>query len=314
MKFYLDQTIYNIGLKLLSGQGIKNRIFKPFFKNIKTRNPIIKVQIGKFLIKVPFSHQLPFILQDFPCYSTNLPRIAKLVHEKYDDLHFIDIGANVGDSVALLRTEDEFPILCIEGDQYFYKILEENLVEFSDVFSVNSYVGEEDYVISAVSVELGGTAHISQNDKADSIIHFERLMTILEKYPKFLSSKMLKVDTDGFDNKILRGSIDFLKISKPVIFFEYDPFFLSQQNDDGLSIFDELSKVGYQNLLIYENNGELLISADINNKLLLQEIHHFYSGRKSFRYCDICLFHNDDSDLFSVVRQSELSFFEQSRR
>lgn len=47
----------------------------------------------------------------------------------------------------------------------------------------------------------------------------------------YIASKFLKTDTDGFDGKLLRGGIDFLGQSSPVIFFEYDPDLLAVQGD-----------------------------------------------------------------------------------
>jgi hypothetical protein len=47
---------------------------------------------------------------------------------------------------------------------------------------------------------------------------------VLLRKPILVNSKMLKIDTDGFDTLILKSAVDFLKRAKPIIFFEYDPF------------------------------------------------------------------------------------------
>lgn len=316
MNSRVTQTIYDITLnhqtRSLSDR-LKTRFVKGLFNKLKKQNPLIETFIGKFKILVPFSHQLPFILKRSPYYSTNLARIAKYVHEKYPDLKFIDIGANVGDSVALLRTEATFPILCIEGDDYFFSILKINASRFSDIYLSKNYVGESTAIVNAVSIELGGTAHLSSIETVGETINIKTISSVLDDNPLFRDAKMLKIDTDGFDNKIMRGSIDFLNIAKPIVFFEYDPFFLSQQNDDGLSIFSTLSSIGYNKALIYDNNGELLLSASLDNHTLLEDITHYYTGRKGLQYCDICVFHKDDIGLFEKIRKLEMLFFEQSR-
>ncbi|MBD2129906.1 hypothetical protein NDI39_22750 [Microcoleus sp. ZQ-A2] len=92
--------------------------------------PLISYKIAGFNLLLPFSHQLPFILKTYPLYSSNLARLAKYVKEKYEHLKFIDIGANIGDSIALLRKEAVFPILCIEGDEQFLSALEKNATFF----------------------------------------------------------------------------------------------------------------------------------------------------------------------------------------
>ena len=316
MKTQRAQTIYNLRLRE-SRQSvfsrIQSRLVKMAFDYIKPVNPLIETSIGNYKIQLPFNHELPFILKHFPFYSTNLARIAKLVNDKYPDLKFIDIGANIGDSVALLRTKATFPILCIEGDNYFFSILQTNAAKFPDVHIAKNYVGEINTELKAASVELGGTAHLMQNGNGENFIIVKKLSAILEENPLFQKAKMIKIDTDGFDNKIIRGSVDFISQGKPVIFFEYDPFFLTQQDDDCLSVFSTLLKLGYSKLLLYKNDGEFLLSTDLSNSMLLEDLTHYYTGRKGVQYCDICAFHSEDEDLFYQIRQSELRFFDMAR-
>ncbi|OJW78852.1 FkbM family methyltransferase [Spirosoma sp. 48-14] len=310
------QFIYDLKLEQTNNSlstRVKNRLINMCFNKIKGSNPLIETYIGKYRLRLPFSHQLPFIIKLFPNYSTNLARIARKALEKYHDLKFIDIGANIGDTVALLRSEESFPILCIEGDDYFFSILEKNASNFSDVYLAKCYVGESTERINAVSVEIGGTARLVQDSSKDNIILIKDILSIVEDYPLFKSSKIIKIDTDGFDNKIIRGSADFIKLAKPIIFFEYDPYFLSKQNDDSISIFSNLLDMGYKNVLIYENDGDYVLSAELTNKSLLEDITHFYSGRLSKKYCDICAFHEEDNDLFLQIRSDEINFFKKFR-
>jgi FkbM family methyltransferase len=293
---------------------LKANIFtRLFYKIIKLSDPLISYKIAGFNLLLPFSHQLPFILKTYPLYSSNLARLAKYVKQKYEHLKFIDIGANIGDSIALLRKEAEFPILCIEGDEQFLSVLEKNATLFSEVYIIKAYLGECSNSIRGTTIKQGGTAHLSDNKVGNNIIEVKKLSDVLKDYPSFWQSKMIKVDTDGFDCKILRGAADFLKSAKPIIFFEYDPFFLSQQGDDGTSIFNDLSSYGYKNLLIYDNFGDLMFSTNINNSRLLEELHLYFSGRLGHRYCDICVFHTEDSDLFEIAREREIQFFENIR-
>lgn len=284
-----------------------------FYKITKFSDPLISYEIAGCNLWIPFSHQLPFILKKYPMYSSNLARLAKYVKQKYEHLKFIDIGANIGDSIAILRKEAEFPILCIEGDDQFLSVLEKNAALFSDVYIIKAYLGDSSNSIRGASIKQGGTAHLSENKVGENIIEVKKLSDVLKDYPSFWQSKMIKVDTDGFDCKILRGAADFLQSAKPIIFFEYDPFFLAEQGDDGISIFNDLSDYGYKKLLIYDNFGDLMLSANIHDYRLLEELHLYFSGRLGHRYCDICVFHTEDSDLFEIAREYEMKFFENIR-
>jgi FkbM family methyltransferase len=292
----------------------KSTIFKRLFNLIlKMGDPLIKHAIGGVTLFIPFSHQLPFILKNYPLYSSNLARIAKYVKQKYENMKFIDIGANIGDSIAILRKEAEFPILCFEGDEQFFSVLEKNAALFSEIYIIQSYLGEANKSIRGATIKKGGTAHLKEEKVGDNVIEVKKLSDVLKDYPSFLQAQMIKVDTDGFDCKILRGAADFLKSAKPIIFFEYDPFFLTEQGDDGISIFNDLSDVGYSNLLIYDNFGDLMLSTNINNSRLIEELNLYFSGRLGHRYCDICVFHTEDNDLFETARYYEIQFFENLR-
>ncbi len=63
--------------------------------------------------------------------------------------------------------------------------------------------------------------------KGNNVI-FKKLESIVMEYPQFIHTKMVKIDTDGYDLIILRGGLKYLETSKPVLFFEYDPYFLQQ--------------------------------------------------------------------------------------
>jgi FkbM family methyltransferase len=267
-------------------------------------------------LEFPPSHALPGILERWPHYSSNLGRIAQIVHQKYADLKFIDIGANVGDSVAILRRLSHYPILCIEGDQAFLEVLSHNARKFDAVTIAPCYVGEQDSVIMAKSTGLAGTAHLASaatlaatDDTAIERIEVKKLSSILDQHPEFSQPKMIKTDTDGFDAKILRGAVDVLTTAKPVVFFEYDPFFLAQQNDHGIPMFSLLADQGYSGLIIYDNFGDLLLCLPTIEIARIEELDLYFSGRRSLQYCDICAFHREDQDLFEQTRHLELAFF-----
>jgi FkbM family methyltransferase len=294
--------------KLVRGySGILIRV-KNFL--VEHGDPLVTHNIHGYDLELPLSHKLPEILEQWPHYSSNLGRLANCVYQKYPSMTLIDIGANIGDSIAILRELSEFPILCIDGDRDFLEILRRNVKNFSDVDVAPFFIGDEEIFVSAKSSGFGGTAHLTYLDESSNLekIEIKTLDGILEQYPRFSKSKMVKIDTDGFDCKIIRGSIDFLKISKPVIFFEYDPFFLAAQGDDGLSVFPLLMEYGYSGVIIYDNYGDLVVCMPEIDQDRLEELHLYFSGRKSQQYYDICVFHSEDQDIFNQARMSEMEF------
>jgi len=309
IQFVYDEVLIRTHNHVNFIDRIKSRILTKLFNFFTVHDPIIKTNIAGIILSLPFSHRLPFILKNHPYYSSNLGRIAKYAKGKYADLKGIDVGANIGDSIAIFRKEELFPILCIEGDDQFFSVLETNASSFTEVHIAKQFLGEETEKIHLINTKFGGTGNLQKDQNSTQTIEIQKLSDSIKQYPLFEKAKLLKIDTDGFDCKIIRGSLEFLDQARPIIFFEYDPFFLNKQEDDGLSIFTTLSKIGYEKLLIYDNFGYLLLSLSINNLDLLKEIHLYFSGRKSYFYCDICVFHTEDIDIFEVARESEIKFF-----
>ena len=87
---------------------------------IRVADPLVVYNLDGTNLSIPFSHQLPLYRDKYPQYSKNLGRIAKQVLAKYNDAGIVDIGANIGDSVAILRNQTECPILCIDGNEQFF--------------------------------------------------------------------------------------------------------------------------------------------------------------------------------------------------
>jgi FkbM family methyltransferase len=283
---------------------------------VKYKDPLIKFKIQGIELQANLSHELPFILNYYPYYSSNLGRVSSYISTKYSDLKIIDVGANIGDSVAILRSYVDSSILCVEAHPLFLELLIKNTNQFKDISIAVSYLGDRSETCSMQFEDLGGTAHLSvttnlinPNQNQVSIITLDDL---LGNYPSFLKTKMMKIDTDGFDGKIIRGSKKILQCSKPVVFFEYDPYFLNQQGDDGISIFHTLKEIGYAGVIIYDNFGRLLLTLPSIDFDRLQEIHSYFSNRNSHLYCDICIFHAEDQDLYEVTRKKELVFFQKS--
>jgi hypothetical protein len=103
-------------------------------------------------------------------------------------------------------------------------------------------------------------------------VETKTLADVLRAHPLFAEPKMIKVDTDGMDCRILRSARDLLSRHKPVIFFEYDPHYF-QEHDNGFEVFESLLEAGYKSMMVYENNGDYLITVELSDKSLVEDIH-----------------------------------------
>ncbi|MBI3555020.1 MAG: FkbM family methyltransferase [Deltaproteobacteria bacterium] len=273
---------------------------------LKADDPLVDYTVGDSSIKIPLSHNLGVYYRNDAMYAVSLASIAKAVQSKYRDLTFIDVGANVGDTTPLLRSKANFPILAIEGDPKFYEMLELNSRKFENVTTVKRFLGESDQLADGFSfVASNGTGRLAKSETASDATKIVRLDALLEEYPAFAGAKMIKTDTDGFDGKVLRGAAATLRKVKPVVFFEYAPFYWQQQGEDCVSIFSFLKDTGYSKFMVFLPSGEYFCSSRTDNTDFIEELRVIH--KKLYFYCDICAFAEADLDLFEQVRQQELA-------
>ena len=269
----------------------------------------VEHRIGDIALRLPLSHKLPIDDAAAPGRSDNLARIAQAVHAHKKSLLFIDIGANVGDTVAVLRKNSRFPILAIEGDAEYYAYLQRNMSGVADVWTYQGLLSDCPQTSPGELLpNYGGSKQVALRADAAETLRFLTLVEVLDKFPQFKNAGMIKIDTDGFDCKIIRGARPWLEAARPVLFFEYDPYHLAEQGDDGLSIFETLRSIGYSGLLVFEGNGDFMFSLELLQKGLLEEMHCYFLGGRPRKYADLCAFHSSDSDVFERCRSGERHF------
>jgi len=279
----------------------KNEANKDFFYEIEGYNLLF-----------PYSHKLPKYQYDFKNYDRKLKIIVEQIekHTISNNSIIIDVGANVGDTAALIRNYTDSLICCIEGDEIYLKYLRENIKLFDKVLLVETYVSGPDHVAGIIS-RGKGTARIvtdSEADDFDNMLNTKQLSTILnEAKLKFENVELLKIDTDGFDFQILLANKHLIEKFKPNLYFEYDISFNKDDYSNSLTLMKLLDTLCYK-LIIYDNFGNLLeiIQNDFSSRFeILNE--YLISCRKNgggIYYFDI--FATINFSLIEQIRKSDL--------
>lgn len=276
-------------------------------------NPTIEYEFYGSKMQLPLSHDLPLNRRSHPHYSDNLGRLASAMFARFGEFAAIDIGANVGDSVAIIQHYAPIPILCIEGAQRFFELLAIN-TEGRQPTPVleRCFVGMNNSKL--VPIFRDGTSKlVKRKSEMKPEVWMKPLEQILRENPDFENARLLKIDTDGMDIVILESCIQWISRRKPVLFFEYDPDLQQEHDVNGLTLLRKLEAQRYNRVLIYDSHGELMFSTQLCNHGVLAEVHEYFSGRSSLKYCDLCVFHENDDELAEAVRQKELAFFRGSR-
>jgi len=84
-------------------------------------------RIGRFELLLSGDHLLDRYQRDYRLTDTALGEIVRLAAAKYPDLTAVDIGANVGDTAAVMCRHRDIPVLCIEGHPAFVSLLRRNV-------------------------------------------------------------------------------------------------------------------------------------------------------------------------------------------
>lgn len=266
-------------------------------------DPIVAHKVYGAQLIMPMSHALPRILLRHPDYSANLGRIATAFYRKYPSLTMIDVGANIGDTIAVVRRLSPIPMLCIDGDPNYFCLLQHNAEQWSDIELERAYVSITSGTIPVQMESRDGSGHLAKNQHY--LTEIMSLPDILDHHPRFHSSKLLKIDTDGFDTLIVKGAGTFLQSARPAVYLEYDPFFFQEHDSTGFEVFDFLRRNAYTTALFFWNTGEFYAEASLLDTKTLRKLHAACSNQGGKHYFDVCIFHQDDLDLCTEIRANE---------
>lgn len=196
----------------------------------------------------------------YPAFSRRWPTyndpLVEVVHQASvaagRPVSLVDVGAAVGDTVLLVRDRaagDVAAFHCVEGDPEFFGYLERNLGGRSDTTlhfaMLSDQTGEEADLVRIHS----GTASAQGSQR--------RPTTTLDLLLAGAGPvDVLKIDTDGFDGKVLAGASSILDEHRPAVIFEWHPLLYEATAQDWHRPFEVLSAHGYRWLVWFTKEGE----------------------------------------------------------
>jgi FkbM family methyltransferase len=262
------------------------KLLKKLFKGRKNRKR--SYTIGTLQISIPPQHNLPDIKSKCKLYDCFLPVLVKNIPQ---DGLIVDVGANIGDTVAAIAQNCRNQIYCIEPSNIFYKYLTGNVASFPEEIKSRIHTAQELIGTGELSGSLvhkpGGTAGLNPEDYSGSCksIGLDGILQI-EKQKIML----IKSDTDGFDFDVLRSAEKIISRDEPMLFWENEiseDFQIGEFNN----LYTFLEKRGYSFIYLFDNYGNLVIEGQnfdtlrhINTYLLSMRK---YSCTRTFYYVDV---------------------------
>jgi FkbM family methyltransferase len=270
-------------------------------------------RLGRTQLALPCGHKLGAFREDWPRLQLPIGDLAAAIETKYPGFCAVDIGANVGDTAAVICSRIDVPVLCVEGNPAFWPYLEENARRIGrqielECALIGAEAGERPLTFYT---DPSGTAKLIE--AADgSRVSVKTLAEVLRDHPRFAAPKLVKTDLDGFDFEVIGGALDLLKALQPILFFEYAPIEAATGPADGLACFRRLIGIGYDRFLLWDGFGHYLVhltALELDFHKLVDLTFFLIANRRfgpAVYHYDIAAFPAGEHDLFDAVRQQQL--------
>jgi FkbM family methyltransferase len=294
----------------IKSKYIKKVIIHFLFKIVNIpllANISVDLKIGNTRLKTPLNHPSVFWSILYPIVNTNLSRLSSIISKEKYGSKFVDIGANVGDTWAILRSAcPDNKILLIEGDAASYKWLKINTAEDLKSTLFNGFIGANDNNYVFLGSGNGSSGLLIQDDANKSNKELHSLDEVIN-LTKFENISLIKVDTDGFDTLIIRTGIQTLSKNKPLLFLEIQPYHLLR-NDNFNEFLEFLISLRYKYLILWDSNGRFLCDIDIDNNKLISQLLPYFNGSPESLFLDIAFINEGDKLIKEKIVNTEINF------
>lgn len=275
------------------------------------------IRIDGSTIALPPGHTLPQLRTLMPTYDAHLGWIIRAIGEADPTGCFIDIGANVGDTAAMLRANATNPLLCVEGNGTFASYLRRNLAHLPGrATAVEAFVRVAEIDEAGLSYSSGSsTGAFGRTEDARTEVAMIDLPDIVaQAIAAHGRIALLKTDTDGLDAFILRDALQ-QPTGDAVLFFECDEANTIRGVDDApwAENFAALRQRGYS-LIVYDNHGLPMLFAGHEQFGMLEDLRFYLrqqyaAGAVRIHYLDIWAFPPARRSLFERLRDDRDRLF-----
>jgi FkbM family methyltransferase len=174
-----------------------------------------------------------------------------------------EVGANIGASLlTMAAAREDLRFICFEPSPRFLPYLHDNVERngLADRVTVEeSLVGPDGGEWELVSNESTGSAAVARYDRHRPLESSRFRSVGLDRYFSGLPGpSFLKIDTDGFEVKVLASAGRLLRETHPALFVEYTPALLQEAGDDGDTLRSLLLEAGYRSVDVYSGEGALV--------------------------------------------------------
>ncbi|KRE62283.1 FkbM family methyltransferase [Nostocoides sp. Soil756] len=195
----------------------------------------------------------PAFIRRWPEYNRPLARAATLLRTTTGrPITIVDVGAAVGDTVLLLaegRDADTDTYICVEPEDEFRQDLRRNTESLGNVEIHPQMLSDREEEVPDLVRHHPGTASPQGRGHRSAVT--------LDTIVAGRHVDLIKVDTDGYDGKVLAGARRVLSQSQPVVLFEWHPILLDRCGQSATRPFEVLTDAGYTRFVWFTKHGLL---------------------------------------------------------
>lgn len=256
----------------------------------------VALNIHGYEILMPERHHLKQILEREPLRENLLAQGSRVLIKSEEDI-FVDVGANIGDTAAVVYANaSQIPnSVLIEPSDFYFNYLKLNQEKFPKSEILQKFVAHE-YPIQKLSGFLhhwGGTAKFIEKDGIGLTEQVSQIDLIEVMNSRV---KLVKIDCDGMDFRILKSVIPRLEKHSPAFYFENEITSIEQLSESK-EVFTLFERAMYKYVIVARNCGALIYGGEIGESLQdileLQYVLHAQGLRSAIYYTDILVFNSN---------------------
>lgn len=227
-----------------------------FMESIIFRDTIYYIaDYNSFLILSP--------LYEHKMFETLVKRVSKLLNLT-SEVTMIDIGAHIGKyAVSLAKIFTKIKIIAIEPNPYNIYVLVKNIRvnNLRNVFPVKVACTDVDEKQRFYISYKSGTGSLKSSWETIMELKIETLtLDALIKELGIQKVNIIKIDVEGFEERVLKGALKTITKHKPTIFLEIF-------SENYQKVYQTLNKLGY-NVQQIEDNNYIAIPHNNNYKYI----------------------------------------------
>ncbi len=268
--------------------------------------------VANYLLVMPSGHPLLQLLNPAspshqPYREAGLIRLVQALAQLGRCGTAIDVGANIGDSCAIVHRLSGLSILCIEASDFFFPYLEDNIRRH---FAARA-TARCAFVLGVPGSAPTGLYHMGGSARAvvGASSESSAALPITELLAQVSDIAMLKIDVDGMDLALVAAALD--TVPRYPIYFELELMGETLETNRGTAaqardLFAKAAAAGYPTAWLWDDSGRFygcLATDDVGALAnALNYMAHFRS-RPLWGF-DVCLVHWDDSALAAELERA----------